>query len=133
MEPVVYVNAGTGKQIKPGMEAQVSPSSVKREEFGFMKGAVSYIGEYPVTPQGVQAVVANQALAQELLGNSAKLEMRAALARDGGTASGYAWSSSGGPGFKIASGTRVSISVVTERRAPITYVLPTLRKMLGGA
>src|SRR5262249_4912103 len=60
MEPVVYVTSTTGKQIKRGMEAQISPSTVKREEFGFMKGSVSYIGEYPVTPQAVQAVVANQ-------------------------------------------------------------------------
>ena len=59
------------------MEAQISPSTVKREEFGFMKGTVSYIGEYPVTPQAVQSVVANQALAQELIGNSSKLEMPA--------------------------------------------------------
>jgi HlyD family secretion protein len=133
MEPVVYVSSTTGKQIKPGMEAQISPSTVKREEFGFMKGAVSYIGEYPVTPQAVQSVVANQALAQELIGNSSKLEMRANLVPDTNTTSGYAWSSSGGPNFKILSGTRVVISVVTERKAPITYVLPTLKKMLGGA
>jgi HlyD family secretion protein len=133
MEPVVYVNATTGKQIKPGMEAQISPTTVKREEFGFMKGTISYIGEYPVTPQGVAAVIANQSLAQELLGNSSKLEMRANLVPDKGTISGYAWSSSGGPNFKILSGTRVNIDVVTERKAPITYVLPTLRKMLGGA
>jgi HlyD family secretion protein len=133
MEPVVYVNSATGKQIKPGMEAEISPSTVKREEYGFMKGAVSYIGEYPVTPQAVQSVVANQALAQELLGNAAKLELRAAIAKDVKTISGYSWSSSGGPNFKIPSGTKVMVSVVTERRAPITYVLPTLRKMLGGA
>jgi HlyD family secretion protein len=133
MEPVVYVPSTSGKQIKPGMEAQISPTTVKREEFGFMKGTISYIGEYPVTPQAVTSVIANQALAQELLGNSAKLEMRAALVPDKGTTSGYAWSSSGGPNFKILSGTRVNIDVVTERKAPITYVLPTLRKMLGGA
>jgi len=133
MEPVVYVNSATGKQIKPGMEAEISPTTVKREEFGFMKGAVSYIGEYPVTPQAVQSVVANQALAQELLGNSAKLEMRAAIGKDTKTPSGYSWSSSAGPNFKIPSGTKVTVSVVTERKAPITYVLPTLRKMLGGA
>lgn len=133
MEPVVYVNSTTGKQIKPGMEAQVSPSTVKREDYGYMKATIAYVGEYPVTPQAVQSSVANQALAQELIGASAKIEVRAKLARSGGTASGYAWSSSGGPSFRILSGTRVMVSVVVDRRRPITFVLPIIRRTLGAA
>lgn len=131
MEPVVYVNSTTGKQIKPGMEAQVSPSTVKREDYGYMKATIDYVGEYPVTPQAVQSSVANQALAQELIGASAKIEVRAKLSRSKGTTSGYAWSSSGGPSFRIQSGTRVMVSVVVDRRRPITFVLPIIRRTLG--
>jgi HlyD family secretion protein len=133
MEPVVYVNSTTGKQIKPGMEAQVSPSTVKREDYGYMKATINYVGEYPVTPQAVQSSVANQALAQELIGASAKIEVRAKLTPNGQTASGYAWSSSGGPSFRIQSGTRVMVSVVVDRRRPITFVLPIIRRTLGAA
>lgn len=131
MSPVVYVNSTTGKQIKPGMEAQVAPSTVKREEYGFMRATIEYVGEYPVTPQAVQASVANQALAQELIGSSAKIEVRAALVRDPQTTSGYRWSSSAGPSFRIQSGTRVVVSVVVDRRAPITLVLPIIRRAVG--
>jgi HlyD family secretion protein len=133
MEPVVYVNSTTGKQIKPGMEAQVSPSTVKREDYGYMRATIDYVGEYPVTPQAVQSSVANQALAQELIGQSAKLEVRARLVRNGQTPSGYAWSSSTGPSFRIQSGTRVMVSVVVDRRAPITFVLPIIRRTLGAS
>jgi HlyD family secretion protein len=133
MEPVVYVNSTTGKQIKPGMEAQVSPSTVKREDYGYMRATIDYVGEYPVTPQAVQSSVANQALAQELIGESAKLEVRARLVRNGQTPSGYAWSSSSGPAFRIQSGTRVMVSVVVDRRAPITFVLPIIRRTLGAS
>jgi HlyD family secretion protein len=131
MEPVVYVNSTTGKQIKPGMEAQVSPSTVKREDYGYMKATIDYVGEYPVTPQAVQSSVANQALAQELIGASAKIEIRAKLTPSRQTTSGYAWSSSGGPSFRIQSGTRVMVSVVVDRRRPITFVLPIIRRTLG--
>jgi HlyD family secretion protein len=131
MEPVVYVNSTTGKQIKPGMEAQVSPSTVKREDYGYMKATIDYVGEYPVTPQAVQSSVANQALAQELIGASAKIEVRAKLTPSRQTTSGYAWSSSGGPSFRIQSGTRVMVSVVVDRRRPITFVLPIIRRTLG--
>lgn len=133
MEPVVYVNSTTGKQIKPGMEAQVSPSTVKREDYGYMKATIDYVGEYPVTPQAVQSSVANQALAQELIGAIAKIEVRAKLSRSKETTSGYAWSSSGGPAFRIQSGTRVMVSVVVDRRRPITFVLPIIRRTLGAA
>ena len=131
MQPVVYVPSTLGGRIKKGMEAQVSPSTVKREEYGYMKGMVSVVGEYPVTPDAALSVVANSALVQELLGNSAKIELRASLLKMEETPSGYAWSSSNGPPFQIASGTRVTVSVVVDRKAPITYVLPIIRSTLG--
>ena len=129
LEPVVYVNSSSGKRIKPGMEAQISPSTVKREEYGFMKGTVRSVGEYPVTPDAAMSVIANTALVQELLGSSAKLEMRAALMPDSKAPSGFAWSSSVGPPFKVDTGTRVTVSVVVDRKRPISYVLPLFKNM----
>lgn len=131
MLPVVYVSSIQGKSIHPGMEAQISPSTVKREEFGFMKGIVKSVGDYPVTPDAVASVVANSALVQELLGQASKIEVRADLLPMSETPSGFEWSSSMGPPFKIASGTRVTVSVVVDRRAPITYILPIIRSTLG--
>jgi HlyD family secretion protein len=131
LEPVVYVTSTTGKQIRAGMDAQVSPSTVKREEYGFMTARVMSVGEYPVTPEAVRAAVANNALADEFIGTTAKIEIRTRLTPDPATPSGYKWSSSSGPGFRIQSGTRVTVSVVVDRRAPITLVLPTLRRAIG--
>jgi HlyD family secretion protein len=133
LEPVVYVDSNSGKRIKPGMEAQISPSNVKREEYGFMKGSVRIVGEYPVTPEGVMLTIKNQSLVQELIGTDAKIEMRAAITMDPKTMSGFQWSSSNGPPFKVTGGTRVVVSVVVDRRAPISYVLPILRGTLGAS
>ena len=80
LEPVVYVTSTTGKQIHAGMDAQVSPSTVKREDYGFMTARVTSVGEYPVTPEAVRAAVANNALADEFIGTTAKIEIRARLA-----------------------------------------------------
>ncbi len=131
LEPVVFVDSAVGKRIKPGMEAEISPSTVKREEYGFMRGKVRSVGDYPVTPEAVAAIVPNSALVQEFLGPSSKLELRAALIPDPATRSEYKWSSSSGPPFKVDAGTRVIVSIVVERRAPISYVLPLLRGTLG--
>ncbi len=133
LEPLVYVNAALGKRIKPGMEAQISPSTVKKEEYGFLRGSIRTVGDYPVTPQAVHAAVANEALAQQLLGESAKIEVWAQLMLNASTPSGYGWSSSAGPPFKIDSGTQITVSVVVDRRAPISYVIPMLRGALGAS
>ncbi len=132
LEPVVYINSATGKRIHPHMETQISPSTVRREEYGFMKGEIVSVGEYPVTPEAVQATVANQALAQELIAGGSKIEVRVALKPDPSTPSGYAWSSSSGPPFRIEGGTRVVVSVVVERKRPISYVLPIFCGSMGG-
>jgi HlyD family secretion protein len=96
-----------------------------------MKGKVRLVGDFPVTPQGVMAVVANQSLANELLEDGSKIEVRALLIENAATTSGFSWSSSNGPPFKIESGTRVAMSVVVERRRPYTYILPILKSAVG--
>jgi HlyD family secretion protein len=131
LEPVVFVNPTIGKRIKPGMEAQISPATVKREEYGFMKGTVRFVGNELVTPEAAMSIVANQPLVQELIGSGAALEMRAALKPNQQAASGYEWSSSGGPPFRVDSGTRVTVSVVIDRKRPISYILPILRSRLA--
>jgi HlyD family secretion protein len=133
LEPLVYVNAALGKKIRPGMEAQISPSSVKIEEYGFLRGTIKTVGDYPVTPQAVSSALANDAFARQLLGESAKIEVWAQLAVDTATPSGYGWSSSSGPPFKIDSGTPITVSVVVDRRAPISYIIPMIRGAVGAS
>ena len=37
---IVYIPAGQGKRVRPGMAAEITPSVVKREEHGSMLGTV---------------------------------------------------------------------------------------------
>ncbi|MBC7251032.1 MAG: HlyD family efflux transporter periplasmic adaptor subunit, partial [Anaerolineae bacterium] len=52
LEAVIYVPSAEGKKIRPGMAVQISPSTVRREEYGFMMGRVVSVGEFPATHQG---------------------------------------------------------------------------------
>ncbi|MGH9160365.1 MAG: HlyD family efflux transporter periplasmic adaptor subunit, partial [Vicinamibacteraceae bacterium] len=130
-EPIVYVSVESGKRIASGMEAEISPTNVKREEYGFMRAKVSNVGQYPVSPELILATTANQALAAQLSEGGAKFEVRAGLVENPKTPSGFTWSSSSGPPFRIVGGTPVTMSVIVDRRAPITYVLPLIRSTLG--
>jgi HlyD family secretion protein len=132
IEPVVYVSSANGKRVKPGMEVQVSPTTVRREEYGFMKGQIKTVGEYAVTSEGVEAVTGNKQLVEELLKSGTKIEVQVGLLANKDTASGYTWSSSGGPPFKIEGGTKVSVSVVASQTSPFNYyVTPVFRNMFG--
>jgi HlyD family secretion protein len=115
------------------MQVRVSPSTVKVEEYGFLLGTVQTVSEFPVTPEGLRRVLRNDRLAEQWMGASAPIEVVASLTPDPATPSGYRWSSSKGPPTQILSGTLAAASVVVERRSPISYVLPAVKRSLGAS
>ena len=64
---VLYIPSKDGKKIKKGMEALVVPSTVQPEEYGFIKGKVTYVSDFPITQQGMLTSVKNDQLAKQLL------------------------------------------------------------------
>lgn len=128
---VLYVPAGEGKQVRPGMAVRVSPSTVQREEYGFMLGTVAWVAEYPSTSRGMLRLLGNEELVARLLQEGPPIQVNVALARDPSTATGYRWSSSGGPEVEISSGTLAGGGIVLRRERPLALLLPWLRSSLG--
>jgi HlyD family secretion protein len=131
LESVIYVPAGDGKKIRPGMEVRISPSTVKAEEYGFMIGKVKTVSEFPVTREGLNRVVRNDKMVEELMKAGAPIEVVASPIADASTPSGFKWSSSKGPPTPVFSGTKATGSVVVEQKKPISYVIPVIKKTLG--
>jgi HlyD family secretion protein len=131
LEVILYVPSSYGKQIQVGMTAYVSPSTVKREEFGLMVGRVTYVSDYPATSRGMLRILKNDKLLASLIGTDSPYEVHADLLVDERTVSGYRWSSSQGPPLKIQSGTRAAAYITVARRRPIEMVLPLLREYSG--
>ena len=131
LEAVLFIPAGEGKKVRPGMDLRISPSTVKAEEYGFLIGKVKSVGEFPVTPEGLRKILRNDKLAEELAGRFASIEIVASLIPASDTPSGYRWSSSKGPPTPVYSGTQSRGSVVVEKKRPISYVLPVLKKTVG--
>src|SRR5215468_3211983 len=131
LEVVLYVPSSYGKQIQVGMTAYVSPSTVKREEFGLMVGRVTYVSDYPSTSRGMLRILKNDKLLASLVGSDSPYEVHADLVIDEHTFSGYRWSSSQGPPLKIQSGTRAAAYITVASRRPIEMVVPLLREYSG--
>jgi HlyD family secretion protein len=109
----------------------VTPDTVKRERFGGIAGRVRETSAFPVTREGVLAVVGNAEVTGRLLAEGPCIEATVELEADDSTESGFKWTSSRGPALKISPGTTVSARVTVEERAPITYLLPFLRAASG--
>jgi HlyD family secretion protein len=130
VQALIYVAAAEGKQIQVGMQAQVVPSTVKREEYGFAIGKVSYVSEYPSTPQSMAMLLQNDALVRDLAGAQPPVEVRATLI-PANNFSGYMWSSAAGAPVKIRAGTVCSGEIVVRTQRPISLVIPLLKKSLA--
>lgn len=127
---VVFLPDSEGKKIQPGMEVQITPSLVKREEFGGIKGKVKTSSAFPVTQQGAASLVGNPDILKGVLSDGAQIAIFTDLESDS-TFSGYRWSSSTGPQAKLTSGTTTSVRITIEEKAPISYVLPILKSWAG--
>jgi len=127
----LFVPAESGKRVRPGMRVRVSPSTVKREEYGSMLGKVVWASDFPSTVRGMTRLLGNDALVQRLMEQGPLTQVNIALERDPETPTGYRWSSSIGPAVDISSGTLTSGDVVVREERPIRLLLPTLREKLG--
>lgn len=124
---VLYIPSKDGKKIKKGMEALVSPSTVQPQEFGFIKGKVTYISDFPITQQGMLNSVKNDQLAKGLLAMGPLFEVHVDFEKDISSYSGFRWTSAKGPDVKIKEGTSCMGKITIYEERPVTIVVPAFK------
>jgi len=130
LEAVVFVPT-EGRNLKPGMEAQVSPAGVKKEEHGFILGRVTKVSEYPASSQGMMRILGNENLVRGLAEQGPVIAVNVDLVPSSRTVSGFDWSSPKGPPHEIQSGTICRAQIIERKQPPISLVIPKIRKFLG--
>lgn len=131
LEVVVFVSSLDGKKVKPGMDIFISPSTIKREDYGYMVGKVTAVAEFPSTSQGMMRIMQNQELVKQLSAGAAPIQINADLTPDAGATSGFKWTSPGGPPLLIQSGTLGTANISVRSQRPISLVIPMLREFVG--
>jgi HlyD family secretion protein len=131
LQAVLFVPASTGKQVQRGMAVQLSPSTVKREEYGSLLGTVTWVAEFPSTSRGMIRLLGNEALVTKLMEQGPPIQVNVSLARDPATPTGYRWSSSRGPNLRISSGTLATGDIVIKRDLPVHLIVPKVREATG--
>jgi multidrug efflux pump subunit AcrA (membrane-fusion protein) len=127
LQAIMYVPIDEGKRIEEGMLAHVSPSTVASEEFGYMRGTVSRVSDFPPSEGHMMLLLENRDLVESLRGSGGKLEVIVDLVRDPSAPSGYEWSSPQGPPMEIANGTPATARFILGEERPVELVLPSLR------
>ena len=132
LDVLIYVSPSDGKRVKVGMPAKVSPTTVRHEEFGYMIGAVESLSEFPVSLDGMIAVLRNQDLAKTFSTGGPPYSGRVSFTRDASTASGFAWTSPKAVDVNITAGTLAAVEIEVSRRPPIEMVVPWVKEKVGG-
>ena len=131
IELLIYVPPADGGRVKPGMEVLITPSTVRREEHGALKGVVSNISAFPASLEGMVSVLQNRSLARSISENGQPYAGRVALSADPSTLSGFSWTSPKGAHQEVASGTLATAEIKVESQTPITLVVPLLKETFG--
>lgn len=126
LEAILYVSAALAGKIHPGMDVQIAPTIVSKEEYGFLLGKVISIAEYPETTESMMQTLGNENLVTLLTGNDASVRVLVELLPSNDTVSGYEWSSPEGPPLTIPSGALVQGEIIINREKPIAKVIPYL-------
>ncbi len=126
LQVVLYLSLADSAGIQPGMKVQITPSTVRPEEFGVMQGKVVSVSQFPATYQGMMRVLGSDDLVRVLSRDGAPVEVRVELIK-ADTRSGYLWSSPKGPPVLIQSGTFCTATIVIDQQHPISLILDTVR------
>ncbi|MCC7044016.1 MAG: HlyD family efflux transporter periplasmic adaptor subunit [Acidobacteria bacterium] len=126
LEIVAFVSSQTGQRVRPGHPAQITVAGVPREEFGFLRGSVKSVSQYPESPATIARVMGD--------GRISEASYRVVIdpTPDTTTPTGYAWSTGKGPNTQIAGGTGITVAVEVDQQRPISKVLPIIRGAIGG-
>ncbi len=132
LEGILYVPGADGKRIQAGMSVEVSPSTVKREEYGSLRATVTSVSPFPSTQRAMLANLGNEELVGSFFRSAeSPIEVRVDVTPDPKTPSGLSWTSPKGPPAVIEPGTLCAASISVRERRPISFVLPVLRERAG--
>lgn len=131
LDAIIYIPLKEGKRVKVGMAVLISPSTIKKEEYGSINATVVSVSPFPSTAKTMEAVLQNKRLVELFSERGSPIAIRVILIKNNKNYSGYAWTSSAGPKIYITAGTLVSAMITVRNQRPVALIIPTVKKLLG--
>jgi multidrug efflux pump subunit AcrA (membrane-fusion protein) len=108
--------------VAPGMSVDLNVSTAPSQRFGSLRGRVASISAAPISPQELDVLLGNDALAQQFLQGGPPVLATVSLT-SAKTPTGLSWSSGAGPPFKLAPGALVKGDVEQGNQKVLDLVL----------
>ncbi|MFF7178462.1 HlyD family efflux transporter periplasmic adaptor subunit [Streptomyces sp. NPDC008121] len=121
---VVYVPADSGSTVPVGAAVDLTVQSVASGQYGVLRGRVKSVGRTAQSAQQIAAFLGSAQLGEQLAGQGRPVPVLVRLLTAPDTASGLAWSSAGGPPFRLSSMTPAGGAVHLAEQHPIDWLLP---------
>ncbi len=115
-EVTAFVTFKDLRKLKTGMEVQVSPADLSREEYGYMTGRIIDIGAYPVGREEMVKHFRSEELANAVFPEEAAFEVKILLDEDASRPGQIRWSHKASAQTDICIGTFCHIQVLTRQR-----------------
>ena len=129
LSALIFVQAADGKLLQAGMSAEITPTNVKRQEFGFIRARIGAVSAFPASREAINQRLNNPDVVKELAGDGVSTQIQSALLRrpDGN----YAWSGAARQPPDVRSGSMCSAEIVVREQHPIEFVWPLIKKLTG--
>lgn len=117
-----YVPLSIGKRIQVGMKANVLPSTVNKQETGYLLGKVVKVGNYGISKEEMLEKLGDDLLVKsfrnEKYATEPIIEVEIQLYKDDSSKNGYAWSNQNGGNVSISDFTMVNVYIIMNEMTP---------------
>jgi hypothetical protein len=131
VQVVAYVPATVAKTVQAGEPAEIILTALRVEDYGFIRGRVVSISEYPATDEDLMATLRNETLAHALAEGEPVHEVRVEMEQDPNTPSGLRWSTPRGAAFHITPGSLCKVNIITREERPLRLLIPFAKGSVG--
>ena len=121
---LLYVPAGEGRRIQPGMRAELLPDTVEREVHGTIVGRVLSVSPLPATREGMRRILRTTSSSTSCCSAAPSPRCRWRSSAIRATPTGLRWSTSRGPEGGVGIGTLTGARIVIDRRRVLDWLLP---------
>jgi biotin carboxyl carrier protein len=120
---VLYAPGVSPPMVPVGSAVDLTVQSVSAQQFGVLRGRVASVGQFPENRQQVAEFLGDDQLGERFTADGQPLKIVVDLRTAPDTPSGYAWSSTTGPPFRIDSRTMVTGAIHLAAVRPISWVI----------
>ncbi|MEV5383921.1 HlyD family efflux transporter periplasmic adaptor subunit [Streptomyces sp. NPDC052721] len=120
----VYVPAENAAAIPAHASVDLTVSSVPTQRYGVLRGEVKSVDRTAQSAQSISAFLGDSQLGEQFTRKGRPVAVLVELATSSSTKSGYRWSTTDGPPFRLDSMTLATGSVRLADQHPVDWLLP---------